>query len=523
MRFPCGRKQWSVVAASVLAAATFSSVRLAVAIETAAIAESEPTQWRSIALARALSAAAEVEDPYRRAEALASIARAQATVEGASAADKVIRRALDIANRIQAAEFRGWVLHDIVLAQIAADDLIGAKQTAESIDAARPQGAAYAAIANVQVRAGNLPAAQTLALRMGDPVARGDVLRQIVSAHCLNGDVEAARAILPDIEDEHYSAIAYGDVAAARFENGDLPGALAVAARARRANRNEVFGRIALAQAEQGDFAGALKSHRLINEPIAKALVQGRIALQRVERKDSVAGRELLASAIDTLRQSKLKSHLKLAPTAQLARWQALAGDADAARATLRSLRAEADQLPAGPDRDELLGYIGRSQARVGDTRAAIDAAKNIGDRVMRALLVRDAVSLAPGATTASASASASEFSDPLVDAAVQFGVLSTQSLRGEQSPSLQTIDAARTAVRQIDNRELQPAAYAALAAARARAGDVPGSRKIFQEALTAAEVLSRGDLIAAACVRIVDALDERLMFLGRSAVDQEG
>lgn len=44
-----------------------------------------------------------------------------------------------------APEFRGWVLQDIVLAQIAAEDLIGAKQTAESISAARPQSSAFAA------------------------------------------------------------------------------------------------------------------------------------------------------------------------------------------------------------------------------------------------------------------------------------------------------------------------------------------------------------------------------------------
>jgi hypothetical protein len=48
----------------------------------------------------------------------------------------------------------------------------------------------------------------------------------------------------------------------------------------------------------------------------------------------------------------------------------------------------------------------------------------------------------------------------------------------------------------------------------------VLGSREIFQEALTAAEALARSDEIAAACIRIVDALDERLMFLG-AAVDK--
>ena len=140
------------------------------------------------------------------------------------------------------------MLNDIVMAQIAAEDLSGARQTAESITVVRPQVAAYATLANVHVKLGNLPAAQTLALRIGDPVARGDILRQIVSAHCLNGDVEAARAMLPSIEDKQYSAMAFGDVAAARVENDDLPGAFKVVARARRSARNEIYGRISLAR-----------------------------------------------------------------------------------------------------------------------------------------------------------------------------------------------------------------------------------------------------------------------------------
>jgi tetratricopeptide (TPR) repeat protein len=510
----------SIVATGIFVVAVLLSVRATLAAESPDKEIADPAQWRSIALARAQSAAAEVADPYRQAEVLAAIARAQATVEGPAAAEKLIKQALAVAARIQTDEFRGWVLHDIVEAQIAADDLIGAKQTAESITAVRSQGPAYAAIANVHVKLGNLPAAHALALRIGDPVARGDILRQIVSAHCLNGDLEAARAMLPGIEDKQYSAMAFGDVAAARVENGDLTGAYEAAARSRRASRNEVYGRIALAQAEGGDFAGAQKSLQLINEPVAKALVQGRIALQRVERDDAVAARELLAAAIGALKQAKLKPQLKLAPEAQLARWQIIAGDVNVARQSLRSLRSEAEQWPAGPDRDGLIDYIGRSQARAGDMREAIDAAKRISDPVMRALLVRDVVSLDPGATTASATAWANEFSDPLVDAAAQFGVISVQTFRAGQPPSLETIDAARAAVRKINDRELLPAAYAALAAARARAGDVPGSREIFQEALASAEALGRSDQIAAACIRIVDALDERLMFLGR-AVDK--
>ena len=199
----------------------------------------------------------------------------------------------------------------------------------------------------------------------------------------------------------------------------------------------------------------------------------------------------------------------------------AVADDKGAARETLRRLRVEVEQQPAGPARNELLEYIGRSQARAGDVRDAIDAAKKIDDRVARALLVRDAVSLHAEATSASAAMWAREFNDPLIDTAAQFGVLSLQSFRVGQPLSLETIDAARAAVQRVAEIDVKPAALAALAAARVKAGDVPGSEAIFQEALASADALPRAELRASAHVRIVNALNDRLMFLGRAAGEQ--
>jgi hypothetical protein len=101
------------------------------------------------------------------------------------------------------------------------------------------------------------------------------------------------------------------------------------------------------------------------------------------------------------------------------------------------------------------------------------------------------------------------------VDAAAQFGVLSQQAFRTSEPMSLDAIDAARAAVRKLADHELKPAAFAALAAATVKAGDLPGSRAIFQEALSSAESLPRSEQRAAACVRIVDALNDRLELLG--------
>ena len=141
-----------------------------------------------------------------------------------------------------------------------------------------------------------------------------------------------------------------------------------------------------------------------------------------------------------------------------------------------------------------------------------------MNDRVARALLVRDVVTMQTNADSASASASAAEFGDPLIEAAAQFGVLGMQLLRATTPLSQETIEAARRAVRNIEEKQPKPAAFAALAAARVKTGDVDQGSSIFKEALDAADAIARSDQRADAYVDMVAALNDRLMFLGQPA-----
>src|SRR5688572_6601539 len=86
-------------------------------------AKEEPLQWRNVALERALTSANAISQPYRRAQTLASIARTQ-TLIAETAADKTIQQALAAARDVPEAAFRDWALYEIVLAQIAADDVL---------------------------------------------------------------------------------------------------------------------------------------------------------------------------------------------------------------------------------------------------------------------------------------------------------------------------------------------------------------------------------------------------------------
>jgi predicted negative regulator of RcsB-dependent stress response len=476
-----------------------------------------PDGWPRVAIERATRAADDIRDPYRRAEALASIARAQAGIEDASATDKTIHRALEASRQVPQAEFRGWVLHDIVLAQIAADDLYGARQLAERIEAERPQGAAVAAVAERQLLKGDLSAARASAYRIREEASRGLVLRQITAIEAGRGQVDEANATAKSIDDVFYRALACGDVAAAEVHRGNLDGALAQAARARRAYRAPVFGRIAVAQHDVGDMAGAFKTLPKIDDELHRAVVQARIGALRAAAGDSARAQALFAAALAGIDAAREERDRVPAVLAQVGRLQAASGYREDASKTLQRAFTEAGPLAPGEPRDDALDSIARGQAKIGETDAALGTAKLVGDRVARALLIRDAISMqGKAADRASVAREAAAFSDPLADAAAQFGLLGTQLTRHNHAAARETIYAARDAVRNVQDVEFSPPALAALAAAAAATGDAAAGRSIFEEAIGAADSIERQDRRAAAYVRIANALNDRLVFLGQ-------
>jgi len=181
----------------------------------------------------------------------------------------------------------------------------------------------------------------------------------------------------------------------------------------------------------------------------------------------------------------------------------------------------EAEKLERGDQREDTLDHIARGMARAGDSAGALQTALRMNDRVARALLVRDVVTMQTNADSSSAAASAAEFADPLIEAAAQFGVLGMQLLRATPL-SQETIEAARRAVRKIEEKQPKPAAFAALAAARVKTGDVDQGTSIFKEALESADAITRSDQRAAAYVDMVAALNDRLVFLGQPVGEQK-
>jgi hypothetical protein len=499
----------------------FLLIAASVALMCGTARAEDPLEWRAVALSRALAAAHSIEDPYRRAEALASIARVQ-TLIPESSVDRTIHEALAAVAQIREPAFRDWVLTDVVLAQIAAEDLIGARETASRIEAKRQQGAALVQIATVQLRAGNIAGAQQMAAAIREQEAKSEVLRQIVALSAARGELTAARDMLRDIDDPFYLALAAGDIAVAEVRADHNDKANAMVSRVRRADRGQVVGRIALARADQGDISGAVDTLQKIDDDLYRSVMQGRLAATRAVEKDTQAADKMFAAAIAGVEAHSGDADRRALTLAQIGRLQAVSGDGQTAVTTLTRALREAEGLPRGDVREDTLDHIARGLARAGYAAAALQAAQRMNDRVARALLVRDVVSMQTNASSESASASAAEFGDPLIDAAAQFGVLGMQLLRATTPLSQETIDAARRAVRNIEEKQAKPAAFAALAAARVKTGDVDQGSSIFKEALEAADAISRSDQRAAAYVDVVAALNDRLMFLGQPAREEK-
>jgi hypothetical protein len=485
-------------------------------------AEADPATWRRLAVDSAQQSAPLISDPYRRTEILAGIAKAQILIDDEGGAERTVRAALEAAGAVTEPTFQGWALHEIVLAQIAAADLVGARDTTARIQSRRPRGAALAAIAVVQLRGGNIAQAQATASRIEDTDAAGEVLRQVAMAQIATGARNDARATARQIDDDFYQALAAGDVAVADVLAGDLTSAYAMAGRTRRADRTQVYGRVAQAQATAGDVRGAMATVARIDDELYRPLVVARIGAQRAATGAHAEAQQLFSAAVTSLEQAPARGQRKATTWAQLARIRALAEDPAGARACLGRASAGAGEVPAGRQRDELLDTIARSYIRLGDGESALATARSIADKVTQALLIRDVVASQSDPVKAESLARNPEVTkDALNETAALFGLIGVRLSKQQRSidPSRDvatTIKAAHHAVLEIGDAQIKPAALAALAAASAAIGEFTMGRGIFDEALAAAASLESPDQRALAYVRIVDALDRRLLFLGQ-------
>lgn len=493
-------------------------------IAAEAPATSDPAAWRQVALERAHEEATEIADPYRRAEGLTGVARAQILIHDSAAASRTLQTALKASSEVAEPTFQGWTLHEIALVQLAANDFIGARDTTQRIRSDRPKDTALAALATAQLRAENFAAAKATAQTITNDDISGPVLRIIVAVDAASGNIAAARDQMRRIDDDYSRTQAAGDIAVAEIKAGNLAGASSTAGSAPREHRAQVYERMAVTLMDAGDVAAALALLGKIDDPIDRALVQGRIALRLADTPGELRSQALFDSAAEMLNGTRDKQGRKSRAWPQLARMQALGGDVEGARVSLARAEASLAQVTDDVRRDQVFDQIARTRIRIRDSDGAFTDAARITDRVTQALLIRDIVAAQAGSSDATPMLQRPQVrKDALTETAALFGVIGIQLLRKDEvrkAPEVvaANIELAEKSVSRIDDVSVRPAAFAALAAAQVTIGELAAGRDLFNEAVQSAAALERPEARAAAYIRIVNSLDERLLFLGQPA-----
>src|SRR5687767_14361201 len=285
--------------------------------------------WPHNALAEALSVSAQIEDPYRRAEALADIGSAQLDAGAMAEGRETLALALATTGKIDVEALKSWVLHDVAVAQMKAlhgpDDILA---LVDRIPELRARDAALAALAR-RLKSRDPAAGVPIARRIHNAVLQGRVLWEIAVTQAEKGYLEEGLTTARSIVSASTNALALGDVAAAYAAQGDVPEAKALAARIRNdAYRARATGRIAAAQAARGDFQGALATAKSIEHNLSRAQALAVIATARAERGNVTGARELLELALTMVRSERRGGIGKAATLGEIARAQLSLPDA---------------------------------------------------------------------------------------------------------------------------------------------------------------------------------------------------
>ena len=327
--------------------------------------------------------------------------------------------------------------------------------------------------------------------------------------------------MLRDIDDPFYLALAAGDIAVAEVRADHNDKANAMVSRVRRADRGQVVGRIALARADKGDINGAVETLQKIPDDLYRSVMQGRLAATRAVERDTEAADKMFAAAIAGVEAHSGDADRRALTFAQIGRLQAVSGDSQAAVTTLTRALHEAEGLPAATcartrSITSRAAWLAPAMRRCVAGSAANERSGRAGVARAGRRLDADQREQRIGFGQRSGIRGSADRCGRAVRRARHAAAAATTPL------SQETIDAARRAVRNIEEKQPKPAAFAALAAARVKTGDVALGASIFKEALEAADAIPRSDQRAAAYVDVVAALNDRLMFLGQPAREEK-
>lgn len=478
----------------------------------APVAEGDGAIWARSALEQALTASADIHDPFHRAQSLAEIAEVRALLGEPEAAMSLLQRAAESADQIDNPSLASWARHDVAITYLKAGDAGHAEAAAGTISDPELRDAVLLAAADLRRTEEDLSGALFTAWRIQDGERQGEALRRIAIAQASARHMEDALATARSITHPRLAAIALGDIATAFAREGRIGEARKHALRIRDARvRSDIQAELASVQAELGDVVDAVAAAKSIADRFSRAQAQSRIAAAMIRTGDVEEGRALFAASLSTARSARGPIQRKAFTLIGIARAQISARETAGARETLRRASAVlVSEKKKMPGRFGLLQQVASLQAKVGDHASAIQTARHVEDASLRPELIRDlAASLAESGDVSGAVKWALALEDVPSNAAALLGVLRVQAKANDSGGFRETLDVALRAARAMSASELKAGALAALAAAQSGAGHVDAARQTYEEAMNVAERLESGPARVAAFARIADALGE--------------
>lgn len=382
-------------------------------------------------------------DPARSVRELLAVAQANDSRATARAA----MTALDALLIMAPTHPDGLALRREAAAHLAADWLAGAAGAAARVEDGETRTTAYRDVAGVLARAGDVDGALALADKIEDAEKRAATYRDVAAARAAAGDARAARATADRITLPDYKARADRDLAAAEAKAGHVADAEAMAAVIPDGKwKSSAHAAVAAAQAQAGNVAAAKAAAAKTTFDTDKAAAYRSIAKAEAKAGDGAAARETFHLAVEAAeRVPDFWAGEGGASLRETAAAQAETGDLAGAQATAERIKDDVERAVA-------YGALASAQSKAGDAAGAAESRE-------KAALATKMVGF-------------SQWGDPVRD-------LNLQRLAKVQAAAGDTAEAERTAktISVFDAlSHSRASAYAAIAAARARAGDRRGA-----------------------------------------------
>ena len=343
-------------------------------IECLAVPDAWKGSWLQSTLALALETANTTVEPQARFEALAEVAKVQASVGDIAGARKTVATALEMAEANKDVGSGTYALSLFAEAQAAAGDSVGALVTAETIEDVFYHDIALAKVAKIQSAIGDSAGARaTLAKALGavkifqEKGVWTPALIEIARAQLAVNDISGARETLATalkaaktLPDGDSRDFAMTRISEAQASAGDIAGAIATAKTVESVKlRAKALAVVAKAQAVAGDITGALETERAIEDVVSRALVLANVAKAKAANGDIAGAREAVAAVIESVKTVELGDDLIWVAQA-VAGAQVAAGDSSEAIVTANIVRNSSFRAP-------ILAEIAKAQAAEGD------------------------------------------------------------------------------------------------------------------------------------------------------------